>query len=164
MGRARELPQTCCRGMRVPSWGDYLEEECTRVGSADYDNVNIVWESTCIEVHTIIDELVNKDKISADRVVVGGFSMGATAAAEIALRFRDRLAGLIVLNGWLSHYARGGLRTYPLKGFPVLISHGSADEMVGFDCAEEAVKLLQAAEAAVQFEVQEKQTHVTSGF
>merc|ERR1711920_752556 len=86
--RGRDLPQTCANGMLIPSWGDYLVEDCTHVGSIDYDNVNIVSESTCVEGHRVVDELIGEG-IPAERIVIGGFSMGATAAGEVALRYRD---------------------------------------------------------------------------
>ncbi|CAK0876999.1 unnamed protein product, partial [Prorocentrum cordatum] len=47
---------------------------------------------------------------------------------------------------------------------PVLVSHGSADEQVGFGCGREAARLLAEAGARVQFRAHEGQTHVESGF
>mmetsp|Transcript_153769 Transcript_153769/g.294742 ORF Transcript_153769/g.294742 Transcript_153769/m.294742 type:complete len:258 (-) Transcript_153769:37-810(-) len=162
--RAPALPQPCYRGVPVPSWGDYHDPGCTRVGSADYDNEDIVSEATLAEVHRIVDELEDSDGIPADRVMIGGFSMGATAAAETALRYPKRLGGLVVLNGWLTPAARRALDTTASKGMRVLVSHGSEDEQVGFDCGEAAVKLFKEAGVSVTFEVQPGLKHVQSGF
>lgn len=52
--RGRELPQTCYAGKKVTSWGDYHDQGCTKLGSADYDNEDIVAEATVAEsqLHT----------------------------------------------------------------------------------------------------------------
>lgn len=162
--RAPPLPQSCYRGTRVPGWGDYREEGCTTVGSEDYDNSDIVSDAILAEVHGILADLERVEGIAPERIVIGGFSMGATAAAEITLRYPRRLGGLVVLNGWLLPGARAAIADFPTDGFPVLVSHGSSDEQVGYDCGAEAARLLREAGAAVQFEVQEGLTHVESGF
>ena len=46
----------------------------------------------------------------------------------------------------------------------MLVSHGSADEQVGFDVGAEAVRLLRSAGADVRFETHEGLEHVASGF
>merc|ERR1712048_1079839 len=112
----------------------------------------------------MVDELQAKDGVPPERIVIGGFSMGATTAAESFLRYNKRLGGLVMLNGWLLPGARSALQTYPIDNLPILVSHGSEDEQVGFDCGRRAVELLGEAGASVQFEVQDGQTHVQSGF
>lgn len=162
--RAPRVPQTCAGGRKIPSWGDYHEDVCTTVGSRDYDNQDIVSGGTLAEVHRCINELETCDGVSPEHVIVGGFSMGATAAAETALRYPRRLAGLVMLNGWLLPGARRVLRESPGQGMHVLVSHGSLDDQVGFDCGELAAKTLKEAGASVRFEVQQGLRHVDSGF
>lgn len=162
--RAPLLPQTCYNGQRVPGWGTYCEECCTTVGSVDYNGAGIVSEAVLAELHGILDSLDAEEGIAPERVVVGGFSMGAAAAAEAALRYHRQVAGLVMLNGWLLPGAREVLEARSIEGFPMLLSHGSRDEQVGFDCGQEAARLLKQAGADVRFEVQEGLEHVASGF
>ncbi|CAK0838567.1 unnamed protein product [Prorocentrum cordatum] len=163
--RAPELPQTCYGGSKVQGWGDYLEEGCTDVGSEDYDSEAIVSDTTVTEVHRVLRELEAADGVPPERVVLGGFSMGATAAAECALRYPRRLGGLCMLNGWLTPAARAALGGRGrAEELPVLISHGSADEQVSLGCGREAARLLAEAGARVQLRVHEGQAHVASGF
>ena len=161
--RAPRLPQTCYRGALVTSWGDYHDEECTRKGTLDYDNQNIVSEAVLAEAHAVMDEIVDSG-LPASSIVVGGFSMGATAAAEVALRYsRGPIGGLVMLNGWLLPRARAALAAGPLPR-RVLVSHGSADEQVGFDIGSEAADMLRRAGVNVSFKVQEGMAHVASAF
>ncbi|CAE8611905.1 unnamed protein product [Polarella glacialis] len=164
--RGRELPQTCYAGKKVTSWGDYHDQGCTKLGSADYDNEDIVAEATVAEVHRVVDQLGRDDGVPPERVVIGGFSMGAAAAAETALRYPKRLAGLVVLNGWLLPGGRAALASSSpaLHGLPVLVSHGSKDEFVALECAEAAVEHFRSAGALAELEVQDGLTHVASGF
>jgi phospholipase/carboxylesterase len=162
--RAPVLPQSCYGGSKVPSWGNYKDQDCTHVGTADYNNDEIVSAQISERFTGIMQELEEMDHVDSDRVILGGFSMGATAAAELALRYPKKLGGLIMLNGWLLPGARAAVETGSAKDLPVLVSHGSADEQVGFDCGQAAAELLEKAGAKVQFEVQEGETHVASGF
>lgn len=164
--RAPRRPQTCAGGMKESGWGDYLEEDCTRVGSADYESpdANGWYAETAMAVHETVDELESSHGIAPERVIIGGFSQGATAAAQSAVTCSKRLAGVVILNGWLLPAARAALSAGYLRGVPVLVSHGDRDEMVAFGCGEAAVKLLQEAGADVKFIVQKGGTHVESGF
>lgn len=164
--RAPRRPQTCCGGMKESGWGDYLEEECTRPGNADYESpdANGWYAETASAVHDTAYELQSSQCIPPNRIVIGGFSQGATAAAQSAASFSNRLAGVVLLNGWLLPAARAALAEGYLQEVPVLISHGDKDEMVAFQCGEAAAKMLREAGAEVRFEVQKGLTHVESGF
>ena len=166
--RAPRLAQTCYGGREVPAWGDYLDEGCTSVGSSDYDNSDIVSEKVVADAHALLDNLVLHHGVPPGRILVGGFSMGAAAAAEVALRYSGgALGGLMMLNGWLTPRARAALdraRTLPAR---MLISHGTADEQVGFDAGEEAARLLRNSASsadAVAFHSHPGLDHVPSGF
>ena len=164
--RGSPKPQTCFDGARVPGWGNYLDANCTRVGTADHTNQGIVAEEVLTEGHNLLDEIVRTTGVPPHRIVVGGFSMGATAAAEIALRYASGPVGaLVMLNGWLLPGARAVIAQAAASTLPpTLVSHGTADEQVGFDLGVEAAQVLRAAGVAVRFEEHDDQQHVPSGF
>ncbi|KAL3907788.1 MAG: hypothetical protein SGPRY_010047 [Prymnesium sp.] len=164
--RAASVAQACFGGEPVDAWGSFLEEGCTSPSSADYNSSQIVSESTARRVRHAIDELVSRgdDAMPASHVVVGGFSMGAAAAAEAALRQGEMLGGLIMLNGWLTPSSRFLAEKAGQAFSRALVSHGSADEQVDFGCGEEAVRLLLGGGVSVQFAVQRAEMHVDSGF
>ena len=165
--------------MLVEGWGDYLEATCTRQGSADYDNANLVDATVLKSARNMLDDVM-RSGVPPSRIVVGGFSMGATAAAEIAIcrNPSGSVGALIMLNGFLAVRSRAAVSsavssavrsraevasasTLPLRA---LVSHGTADEQVGFDIGSEAARLLREAGVDVTLEVQRGMKHVESGF
>ena len=177
--RAPKIRQTCYKGLLVEGWGDYLEATCTRQGSADYDNANLVDATVLKSARNMLDDVM-RSGVPPSRIVVGGFSMGATAAAEIAIcrNPSGSVGALIMLNGFLAVRSRAAVSsavssavrsraevasasTLPLRA---LVSHGTADEQVGFDIGSEAARLLREAGVDVTLEVQRGMKHVESGF
>jgi len=159
--RAPKVPQAYHRKFREwPAWGTYYDEGSTNVGSADYDSDSVINGDTIQEVHRVIDEIINHDEVSPNRIIVGGYSMGAGGAAACGLTYPVQLGGIAMLNGWLPPSARKAVKKRsPLNDFAALISHGDQDEMVGFCCAKEAARILDQAGAVVKFEVQKGEGH-----
>lgn len=152
--RAPPVPQTFLRGARLPGWGDFLEERCVGVGSADHESADASghYAATAAAVHATVEALQREDGLAPERIVVGGFSQGAACALDSALSFSGRLAGCVALSGWLLPSARRALAAgTPNREMPLLICHGTADPQVGFDCAEFAKRMLGEAGATVQF-------------
>ena len=173
--RAPSLPQPCFRGALVPAWGEYKDKKTTRLGSVDHESTSIVADDILIEAHRVIHEIVAAG-VSPRHIAVGGFSMGATAAAEIALTYPGGpLGSLVMLNGWLSPGAKAALvstdpgeaatraRDDTRRHLRVLVSHGVRDEQVAFELGEEATRGLRAAGMDVRFEI-DQLMHVRSGF
>lgn len=186
--RAPNLPQPCFGNAPVSAWGAYRDKKCTRVGSSDHANPAIVADHVLAEAHRVLDKLVSHD-VSARHIAVGGFSMGATAAAQIALTYPGApIGGLVMLNGWLPPAAKAALlesasareasaataRTGSATGgaptgagawggLRVLVSHGVRDEQVAFELGEEAARCLRTAGVDVRFEI-DQMRHVNSGF
>lgn len=168
--RAPLRPQTCFNGFEVSSWGNYLDQGCTRIGSLDYDNEAIASYDALKDVHTVLDDLVTCMPLS--RVVVGGFSMGATVAAEAALKYihartspsATTLGALVLLNGYLLPGARSLASDGAASGLRVLVAHGTADEQVEYDCGAEAARALRESCAEVTFSSFQGLDHAQSGF
>merc|ERR1712032_783169 len=111
-------------------------------------------------VHKEVDALVEKE-VALDKIIIAGFSQGAAIALESALTYPKRIAGCVSLSGWLTPRARSTLteRKDALSKLPILLCHGTKDKMVGFDCAEAAVKNLNDAGVALRFEKLEGHGH-----
>ena len=123
---ADRMPVSLNMGMVMPSWFDLhgLDE------NARDDEEGIM--KAVARVNRIIDEQV-ANGIPSERIIVGGFSQGGAVALTVALCSERKLAGAVVLSGWLPLFS-----TYPgafgpyAKAMPMLMCHGESDGVVDF--------------------------------
>lgn len=77
-----------------------------------------------------IDELMDAYPIRGDQLYVGGFSMGAAMSATLALLFPDRIAGALVLSGYVPAGADLPFRLEDVAGHPIFEAHGVHDTVI----------------------------------
>jgi len=162
--RAPRLRISGCGGQRLEAWADILSSDCVHVGSTDHENPDVAGHcaATAAAVHRCVGKLERDDGVPPERVVIGGFSQGAACALEAAMRYPRRLAGCVVLSGWLLPGARAALPASPSRGMPFLVYHGARDSKVGLDCAQFVKEALEGAGATVSFRAFEKLGHGVS--
>lgn len=78
----------------------------------------------------LLRELPNAYPIDARRVYTGGFSMGAVMAGTLGLLYPDRVAGSILLSGYLPLQAGLPFRPGDAAGHPFFEAHGRADQVI----------------------------------
>ncbi len=115
-------PVTINGGMEMRAWYDIISLDAE--GRADAAGVH---ESTAI-----LEELIAREVergISAEKIVIAGFSMGGAIAINTALHTNEKLAGLMALSTYLPLLSEidgsGGSRD-----LPVFMAHGSFDPML----------------------------------
>jgi len=137
------VPQPCYGGRRLPGWGPFLETKCIHVGGKDHEHKDetVVYASSVLAVHAEIEKLVGEG-VLPERILLGGFSQGAAIALEATVCYGRALAGCIVLSGWATPRARAALVAQKPSAMPVLVCHGTKDDMVGIDCGEAAAEAL----------------------
>ena len=127
-------PVTLNGGMAMPSWYDITsltdraKQPCTGID----------------ESRTAIEALINEEValgISADRIVVGGFSQGGAMALATGLQYPSTLAGVCVMSGYLAkadsfRLSPGAVNT------PVAHFHGTIDPVVKIEWARETARVL----------------------
>ncbi|HSP99554.1 MAG TPA: alpha/beta fold hydrolase [Candidatus Dormibacteraeota bacterium] len=86
--------------------------------------------------------------IAGDRVAVLGFSQGGVMAYALALRHGRALAAVAALSTW---FAPGLAGAASLAGLPVLVQHGTRDELIDVSRGRESVEALRAAGAEVRY-------------
>ena len=101
------------------------------------------------EMLRFLDEITTKYPTPDGKLIVGGFSQGALMALDSGLRTTQKLAGIVCMSGGLYEHDLIDLR--PHAGLPVLIAHGSADDVVPVTYARRARHLLEAAGIDVEY-------------
>jgi phospholipase/carboxylesterase len=97
-----------------------------------------------------LDELLAEHGIPAERIILGGFSMGAVMTYSLGLGAgRPRPAGLLAFSGFLPRVE--GFELSDPSGLPVAIGHGSYDPVIDVEFGRDARDRLTAAGADVTY-------------
>jgi phospholipase/carboxylesterase len=117
-------PVTINGGMAMRAWYDIVSLTSGR----DHDQRGI---AASIELTTRLVDRERARGIEAGRIVLAGFSQGGAIALQSALRYPERLAGLVALSTYLllDHRLDGEVSAAN-RGLPVFAGHGSMDPMV----------------------------------
>jgi len=73
----------------------------------------------------LIDELMERYPTPEGKIVIAGFSQGGMMALDVGFRTSQQIAGIVCMSGAI--YEAG---MPPLRNLPVLIIHGTEDEMI----------------------------------
>lgn len=119
---APKMPVTINGGMVMPAWYDILEMQLER---------KIDTEQLCASADEIV-KIINQQielGIPSERIIIAGFSQGGAVAYQVALSFPKSLGGLLALS---TYFATEQTATkHPAnQGIPILIMHGSHDDIV----------------------------------
>jgi len=94
-------------------------------------------------LQAFLDEALARYPVDPRKVVLLGFSQGGVMAYDLALRDPTRFAGLVALSSWLPRALSDAIPKLPEHdGFPVLVQHGTQDEMIGVERGRESRELL----------------------
>lgn len=98
-----------------------------------------------------IDVELEKAGLSSDRLLLVGFSQGTMIALHVGLRRLEPIAGIVGMSGMLVAPERleADIRSRP----PIMLIHGTMDEVVPFHSMELASAALTAAGVAVESHV-----------
>lgn len=81
--------------------------------------------------------------IAPENIVLAGFSQGSAIAIHTALRFPQRLAGLIALSGYLLQRDKLSLHgSAANKELPIFMAHGEYDDIVPLALADMSRNLI----------------------
>ena len=100
-------------------------------------------------INEVVDTLTQAG-IPHERIVIGGFSQGASLSSEFVLRSSRRWGGLLIFSGgyiWPAGQPRPS--TTGLDGTPVFIACSNVDPFIPLARVEDTAALLSAAGASV---------------
>jgi len=132
-------------GMRMRAWYDVTGFSSER----DQDEAGI---AESLEQVAALIRREQERGIAADRLVIAGFSQGGAIAIQLALRYPQRLAGLIALSCYLLHADRlPSEASSANRGLPVFMAHGKMDPVVPFGWGETAAQKLRGLDYPVEW-------------
>jgi len=113
-------PVTINRGMRMRAWYDILQ-----LGGGPED------EAGLRASQKITEELIRAQALPASKVVLAGFSQGGAIALQTALRYPERLAGVVALSTYLPLAATlAAERSEANRDLPIFMAHGQHDDLI----------------------------------
>ncbi len=130
-------PVTVNGGLPCPSWYDirHLQPGPDRESAADI-------RSSASALNQLLQ--AQRDAgIASDRMAVVGFSQGGAMALHLALRWPERLAGVVALSTYLVLEHRLSEERSPASdGLPAFFGHGTMDGVVSPERGRHAANLL----------------------
>jgi phospholipase/carboxylesterase len=124
-------PVTINQGMRMRAWYDIFQ-----FGGGPEDEAGIRASQALVE------KLIATEK--GKKIVLAGFSQGGAIVLQTALRYPERLAGVLALSTYLPLAAslekeRSGAN----KDLPIFMAHGQFDDIIPIDRARRSRELLE---------------------
>lgn len=142
-------PVTINSGIPMRAWYDVMSLD----RSGPQDEVGIRDSAEALE------QLIQREHergVPYDRIVVAGFSQGGAIAMHTAMRFAEKLAGLMALSSWMPLEATidrevmQSQESQP-RDLPIMMAHGSFDPMLPIAAGQHARDIMQKAGFDVQW-------------
>jgi phospholipase/carboxylesterase len=133
------MPVTINNGLPMRAWYDIRENDFNE--RADIAGVK--------RSQAQVEALIAREKargVTAQRIVLAGFSQGGAIALYAGLRHAERLAGIVALSTYViapAALASEGMSAN--RDVPIFMAHGTQDPVVQFRWAEASRQLLVAA-------------------
>jgi phospholipase/carboxylesterase len=113
-------PVTINQGMRMRAWYDILQ-----LGGGAED------EAGLRASQKITEELIRAQGLPANKIVLAGFSQGGAIVLQTALRYPERLAGVMALSTYLPLAATvAAERSEANRDLPIFMAHGQYDDLI----------------------------------
>ena len=107
------------------------------------------------ESQRLVEALIEREKergIPAARIVLAGFSQGCAMTLMTGLRYRERLAGLVGLSGYLPLAATTAAERHDTnRDVPIFLAHGTGDPVIPIARARQSRDALVAMGHAVEW-------------
>lgn len=104
------------------------------------------------QLRAFFDSAIKRYPIDGNKLVVLGFSQGGVMAYALALAEPERFAAVAVLSSWLpkelvSLFSRDDAKPLP----PILVQHGSLDELIEITRARDSIETLRGVCSQVTY-------------
>lgn len=128
-----------------------------RVGYPDPDS----FDAARRQLGELHDELWQRTGVTAERTVLGGFSMGAVMSYVMGLSAeRPAPAGILAFSGFIATVAHWQPDLANRKAVRVFIAHGARDRVISVDFARAAAERLREAGLTVEYHESQAGHHI----
>jgi phospholipase/carboxylesterase len=143
--------------LQLPSSPGYHWYLVPRVGHPDPASFAAA-RSQLGELH---DELWQRTGLTAERTVLGGFSMGAVMSYAMGLSAeRPAPVGIMAFSGFIATVEHWRPDLADRRDVRVFVAHGARDQVIGVEFARAAVERLREAGLEVEYHESEAAHHI----
>lgn len=142
---APEQPLTCSGGEVTTSWFDIVtwQPPMKPIGLEEPDRPTGL-DATVKLVHEHF-EAIEKSGVPADKIVVGGFSQGGTAAILAGLTYPKKIAGIASISGWATYRDELPTKVNPAStAVPCAFCCGTRDSVIDNKLSKKSGEVLKA--------------------
>lgn len=133
----------------MPAWYDLYGAPNSKTGNSKEDEDGITKSQNY--VNSLIQNELNRG-ISAERIVIAGFSQGGAIALHTALRFPQKLGGILALSTYLPVKTKLASEMNPANtSIPIFMAHGVFDDVISLDMCKISLKILQSNHYSVSW-------------
>jgi lysophospholipase-2 len=150
-------PVTLNGGYSMTSWFDLISLD----KSGPEDEAGIRRAGALID--KMLDEEIKSSGVSANRIILGGFSQGGGLALHTGFRYKQKLAGLIGLSCWLPiHKDFPAAASEENKETQILQCHGDSDHIVVIKFGEMSANVIKSFNPNSEFKIYKNMAHSSS--
>ena len=140
---APQIPVTANQGYVMPAWYDIIEFGTER----KFNAAQLL--ASAAAVHALIDREIERG-VAADRIILIGFSQGGAVNYQAGLTYDKPLGGMIALSTYFPSAA--AVEVHPANAqLPILICHGTADDVLPISMATNSKRYLEGLNLAPEF-------------
>jgi len=140
---APDMAVTRNNGYIMPAWYDIYGQ----IPVVQEDEAGIKTSEKYI--NSLIDNEINRG-ITPQKVLLAGFSQGGAIALHTALRYPQRLAGVMALSTYVPLHPLLSKEAHAANvNTPIFMAHGIFDDIISLEMAEKSRNLLQNCQYSV---------------
>lgn len=128
-------PLSCAGGQRISQWFDIFE-----LGNPDARQDEDGYWSSVSKINNLIEDESNNG-IDSSKIIIGGFSQGASISLGVAASYEKKLAGVLCLSGFFG--MKQGITSRlkdTNKSTPIFHGHGDLDPVININWARATAK------------------------
>jgi len=134
---APSMPVSLNGGYIMPAWYDIKQNDLGR----QHDRQGI--EQSARSIQLLIEQEQMRG-IANNRIILAGFSQGAAMALHVGLRQSDKLAGIMVLSGYLLLAEETANWQENTTSTPIFMAHGKHDPVVDYNLGQDSCRQLES--------------------